>query len=134
MDNSVQKDTTNKGLSFKGFWNLAKYIIENISYKNEPFMKTINNNAINYLLSCPILTDDAQEYSSYLVINLLFLNEICFKINCVVSITNIFYLIYRLSLLTRIELKGMFCLILRMCPLYFHLIYNLFNKGLWNLE
>jgi len=35
--------------------------------KNEPFNKPVNNQVINYLLSDPILTDAAQEYSSYLV-------------------------------------------------------------------
>jgi hypothetical protein len=65
IENTIEKDT--KGLSFEGFWNLSKYIIENINDKDVLLDKPVNNKVINELLTAPILTNDAQEYSSYLV-------------------------------------------------------------------
>jgi hypothetical protein len=48
--------------------------------KNEPFNKPVNNQVINYLLSDPILTDAAQEYSSYLVRYFSYFSYFDFKI------------------------------------------------------
>jgi hypothetical protein len=67
IENTIEKDKDTKGLSFEGFWNLSKYILENINDKDVLLDKPVNNKVINELLTAPILTNDAQEYSSYLV-------------------------------------------------------------------
>lgn len=56
IENNILIECKKRGYSYKGFWNISKYILENISDKNKPFDMPISNNVINHLLTAPILS------------------------------------------------------------------------------
>ena len=79
IDNPIETRIENdNGYIFEEFWNLSKYIIENLSsddnnknnYKliNEP----VDNKVINELLTAPILTKDGKYHISTITILYIF--------------------------------------------------------------
>ena len=58
IDNKIKKDSDKRGFSYKGFWDISKYILENLSEKTRPFKIQVNNEVINHLLTAPILQED----------------------------------------------------------------------------
>lgn len=60
IDNKLKKESDRRGYSFKGFWDISKYILENLSEKTRPLKKEVNNEVINYLLTSPILQEEGK--------------------------------------------------------------------------
>jgi hypothetical protein len=61
IDNLIETRIENDyGFIFEEFWNLSKYIIENIlsDDNNKLTGKPVDNKVINQLLTAPILTED----------------------------------------------------------------------------
>ena len=61
IDNLIETRIENDyGFIFEEFWNLSKYIIENIlsDDNNKLTVKPVDNKVINQLLTAPILTED----------------------------------------------------------------------------
>jgi hypothetical protein len=69
IDNPIETRIENdNGFVFEEFWNLSKYIIENIlsDENNKLLDKPVDNKIINQLLTAPILTEDGM-YKYYLL-------------------------------------------------------------------